>query len=427
MTIALPREPSDKNYEACVAAVLTAQGYFTECNMVLKEDPGAEILELDVVATPSNQNYLCRTVLEAKSGRVRIFNELFKLYGWKQYLGLASACLVHARPSDPAKQAAVTRFSRETQVRAAHLDTGTLEDRDTLMPACFPVPGEVRTVVTKATWWHRIAERLIGDQFTKQCKSIQEAETERARAYRFKVDAAFFARTPLQRAGALYSLYQEYPKIASEMIEYVAEKGDADRNVVTQEVRNTSRHLWVQHLMAMEAKCRVAIVKNAFDHILEGTDDDATMWDRLFEQPAMPGNFHLGMQWLRDHEHRYRIPYLLQAFVDVFGGFLFKTDEDLNLMAMVTGVPADAILPALESLDRFFPFPGGWLLHGKGNMVLLKMLPAYIRGVGCFLRQGHYQVSDYRDRWPTCAWYMATWHNSLYQVLEPHLGRKPEK
>src|SRR5206468_3160907 len=67
MTITLPADPSEAQYEDFVAAFLLAGGYFIEPRLKFR-DNGVELLELDVVATPANEKYLDRILVEAKSG-----------------------------------------------------------------------------------------------------------------------------------------------------------------------------------------------------------------------------------------------------------------------------------------------------------------------------------------------------------------------
>jgi hypothetical protein len=66
MTITLPADPSEVQYEDFVAALLLASGYFIEPRLKFR-DNGVELLELDVVATPANEKYLDRTCSSSSS------------------------------------------------------------------------------------------------------------------------------------------------------------------------------------------------------------------------------------------------------------------------------------------------------------------------------------------------------------------------
>src|SRR4051812_6024939 len=92
MQIDLPKIPTGEQYEDYIAATLRASGYFIESRIVLREG-GSELLELDVVATPSGTDYAKRELFEAKK-KGPGFGELFKLFGQRMYLGIDNACLV---------------------------------------------------------------------------------------------------------------------------------------------------------------------------------------------------------------------------------------------------------------------------------------------------------------------------------------------
>lgn len=69
MTISLPQKPNGNQYEDLIAATLRVLGYFVEANLVLRED-GREVLELDVVATPTGMSGAKRHLYEAKQSDV---------------------------------------------------------------------------------------------------------------------------------------------------------------------------------------------------------------------------------------------------------------------------------------------------------------------------------------------------------------------
>src|SRR5208283_3360735 len=97
MTITLPADPSEVQYEDFVAALLLASGYFIEPRLKFR-DNGVELLELDVVATPANEKYLDRILVEAKSGGWG-FADFFKIFGWVTFLRLGGGFLIHKVPA----------------------------------------------------------------------------------------------------------------------------------------------------------------------------------------------------------------------------------------------------------------------------------------------------------------------------------------
>ena len=70
MTVRLPKDPKDDQYEDLITACILGLGYFVESNLHLREE-STEVLELDVVATPVDDPRTGTVLLEAKSGSSR--------------------------------------------------------------------------------------------------------------------------------------------------------------------------------------------------------------------------------------------------------------------------------------------------------------------------------------------------------------------
>jgi hypothetical protein len=95
----LPTDPKNLMYEDFVGACLSALGYFVEPRIRQFIDK-QNVLELDAVisnvADPPD-----RILVEAKSGNWG-FADVFKVYGWRSYLGNPRGFVV-SRTSDPTK------------------------------------------------------------------------------------------------------------------------------------------------------------------------------------------------------------------------------------------------------------------------------------------------------------------------------------
>jgi len=85
LPITLPDKPLESDYEDLLAATLLALGYFCERSLHLREE-STEVLELDVLATPSRDEEAGRIVFEAKSGKTGL-GDLFKIFGWMKVHG----------------------------------------------------------------------------------------------------------------------------------------------------------------------------------------------------------------------------------------------------------------------------------------------------------------------------------------------------
>jgi hypothetical protein len=111
--------------------------------------------------------------------------------------------------------------------------------------------------------------------------------------------------------------------------------------------------------------------------------------------------------------------------VELFGGFLID-DIDRNHLASLAGVPVEAVTEALELFDVFFPFDAGWYQQSK-ELRLMKMIPAYLRGVGSFFRQSLRGTKHYTEIAPKMGWLLSKWHNATLAILGSELAVKEEK
>lgn len=176
--------------------------------------------------------------------------------------------------------------------------------------------------------------------------------------------------------------------------------------------------------MSQEFRARISIIKNAYDAILEEANSESrkgnTYTFAKLTQKLLPDSFNNGMNALSKFEYAQHLPYFLQTFIEIFGGFYCTTDDrELLHISQATGIPIDKIPEALSLLDKFFPISNNWIHQGNG-LELLKGVPAYLRGAGCFTRQYLYG-DDWANNFPQINWQIPKWHNALYKILEPSL------
>jgi len=432
MAISLPEKPDGKEYEDYVCACLVALGYFTESRMILRKE-STEILELDIVATPSGKTYLQRMLCEAKSGKWG-FHDLFKVLGWTTYLGITRGCIVSPTSPSSGHEKAARAIARRTGVSYRVLPVMG-DDITVGADACTDVPKKLRLRFAANAWYKAISERLAFIEFTKYCKSNPDSPVvQSAREYERALHNSFFGRSPVGRVRNLYEAYSAAPNISGQCVALLAGRAGCSERDIWNKVNDTSDHLWVQYVMLLEHKARNAIIKNALDYALiqgkrKKTKAKAkTLKARLRIAWAealarlLPQSFKDGMEELRKHEHAKRIPYLFHVFVEYMGGFYGTGDaDDIELLAQLTEIPADKVVACLEMLNVFFPFTRGWFFAVKGELVCMKMTPGFMRGAGCFFRHSAYKLKDYEDRYPQMGWLLAKWHNAIYAVLEPYL------
>ena len=232
---------------------------------------------------------------------------------------------------------------------------------------------------------------------------------------------AFFAKAPLDRVIALYSAWQTAPNLAGQFVELLSKNG-TNANNIWDTVRDGANRLWLQHVMALEHQARIRIVKNALEHILlqeRAGQADHIDWSAL----RAPGTFQRGLDQLREHPHRLQIPYFLQIFFEVFGGFLHP-EKDRGILSAITGIPGNEINGCLGLLDIFFETQKGWFYSVKNELMLAKIVPCIWHGVGSFARQHLFKLERYDELCPSMGWLLSKWHNNLIQILAPVLEEK---
>jgi len=45
------------------------------------------------------------------------------------------------------------------------------------------------------------------------------------------------------------------------------------------------------------------------------------------------------------------------------------------------------------------------------------MVPSFVRGTGCFLRQTIFDLKEYNEKYTEMGWLLSKWHNALYYLL----------
>lgn len=431
MAVKLPSNPGGNDYEDLIAAILLTLGYFTETRVVLRAGK-KEVLELDVVATPLGHGAEARELVEAKKASWQ-FSTIFKLFGQRLHLNIPTARLVSLKHPDPLYKEI---YEQEASKMAVHLSVlaldGTTAAEDMAMPR-NDIEMDLRSRITPGVWFQRIARRLAQADFLKYCNSDPtDALLTRAKEYHWAVQSTFFKQTALARAENLYDAYTNWPKLSGDFVARIAFGEGVDETKIWDRLWDTDSLLWLQYLVAVEHAARLAILKNALDDIQERGDQPIKTYPIKFgsetvgEWPLhmLPQRFLDGLDLIRAHPHGLKLPYLFQVYLEVFGGFLFQHDQqELDFISKMTQIPPNDIVPSIRVQDHFFAPEGKtFFFEAKGEMLCMKMVPAFLHGTGAFVRQKVYGVDDYEARFPTMGWLVKRWHQALYRILEPKFG-----
>jgi hypothetical protein len=389
MTIRLPHDAHGYDYEDQVCSILLAHGYYLETRLILKKGL-EEVLEFDAIATPVN-NHKDRKVVEVKSGKWGI-SDIFKLYGQVMYTAESGAWLFHKKAAPDTKKQAISEVTEKVPVSTININIGA-ENQVEEVPAGLTIPDDVATVIFSTSWWSRSAERIAQSRFRDWCKSQTNPPevVSSAQTYLSSMDECLFKQNPLARVNALYDAYKAAPQITSSLIDHLATSEKSDIGAVRKTVFGNNGRPHIQYVAAQEYRARVAIMKNAYNALLdeEATQEKNRSGSSLSEiiQMLLPASFRNGMRALRSYPYANHIPFFYQVFVEVLGGFYIPDDErEMDFMAKATGIPPEQIPAALEILDAFFPIEKGWV-HDGDKVRFLKGLPAYLKGAGCFARE----------------------------------------
>jgi hypothetical protein len=423
--------------EEYVAALFQAARYFVEKNVVERE-PGAEILELDAVATSYELSPPQSVIVEAKSGGWG-FADIFKVLGWMTYLQIGQGAFFASKIPDKKDPAFVHKKCLPLGVRFVHLgDFGAALAR--FAEAGFPkIDDEDRVMVWRLSYW---AERNLFERLRAHAKANPTRQGPKAAIEYLHLvnNGVFFTPDIRVRLRELYTAYQSHPKLALGIATelgggaYDPNAGDP-KNPLIREAMQSAKHPLLHIAFYAEHRARLAILKAAVDHEC-AVEAGKIAIPKLLQpgQPlslklsdlnywALPESFRHGLDLLKTHAAFRRYPLFWQVFLWGFGGFLLRDrkETEFKWLSEQTGVPVEEVPNALKAFDILFPIPGGeWFVTpGPTHATVLKMMPFWMRGLGAVQRRRRYGVEDYyklgyKDYTGTD---LAHWHNALIDLL----------
>jgi hypothetical protein len=270
MAITLPTQPTGKQFEEAVAALVRSFGYFTE-NRTVFDYEGREVLELDVVASPASDDFTRRILVDARRRTAR-FADIFKIFGWRTFLKIPKGCIVHGSEMGPHELAAFNNVCPNLEVYADHFDVAAAQpQRLPSVPIINKSAEEpLRWAAAKVGWYQLIADRLVLEQFRTQRKAAPDDPLlARVREYRRGCQVAFFEPDPFRRAELLYQAYKNDPGISGQCVDWQANKSGESQDKVWKAVRDTHEVPWIQHVISLEVHARILIIKNGLEAALQ--------------------------------------------------------------------------------------------------------------------------------------------------------------
>jgi hypothetical protein len=426
MAISLPKQPTGDQFEEGTAAWVRAVGYFTENRTVLHHE-GRDVLELDIVASPASKDFTERILIDAKKGTAG-FADIFKMYGWRIFLKIPKGCIVHGSAMRPHERAAFDQVCPKIGVNANTFDPVAPRPLKSVPTVNGGTDERLRRAAYAVGWYQLVADRLVLEDFRMLHRQIpNDVLFSRVREYRRACHLAFFEADPFRRALLLYNAYKSDPGISGTCIAWQAANSSRSEDAIGDAVRDTADFPWIQHVMCLETRARILIIKNGMEAALqsERTDNRMAEFWKAMELAALPDNFRSGFERASKGAYRTAIPYILQLYTELFGGFLLD-DTDRADLASLAGVPTQAVAESLDLLDVFYPTTKGWHTTSK-ELRMMKWIPAYRRGIGAFMRRVSRDLKTYSAVAPKMYWLLEKWHNSALAVLERELKSDGKK
>lgn len=417
MKVSLPDKLDGKEYEESVGAFIKANGYFTERRLILSHQ-GRELLELDIVASPANNKIRERILLDAKSGKKTGFSDVFKIFGWKTFLEIPYGCIVRKTKPDDTDVIALEKYFDDLQMswEVFSLEGEISLDLSKTIPTVIEIDDKLMLHHFFTAWWFSIAERIAFFEYNKFIKQNSEDDlVTKLRTYEKACNLSFFEKNPLKRVIALVNAFKNNPGISGECITFLSSQNDISESDIKKDAFETEKYLWLQYVMLLENRARYSIIKCAVEIInTPKTENQLERYsdNQLFSSTSK--NFQKGYTALKKNMHYLKIPYLLQIFIESFGGYYIDSDADIGLISEITQIPKDQVVGCLEILNVFFPAENGWWIPTK-NLRLLKFTPAFVRGIGSFMRKD--QICERYSDLTSMGWLLSKYHDVAIDVI----------
>jgi hypothetical protein len=429
----LAKDPKDWQLEDFVSAHFTSRGCYVETCIV--ERSPVEILELDIVWTDYREEREEPHPVEVKSGAWG-FGEIFKFYGWTQYLGLKPGQFIHKQSCGRSDPASIKHVEVRTGIQFLHAP-GPQDVELHLKTIGLPEPAWAGLPqLWRYSFWAR-------RRFTKSlslaielgvCPLVSKA----AKEYRHLInDAVFFIPNVGQRVERLLSAHFKHPQLARSAA-YERETGKVDfgappSTVTFSKALYYGAHIPVQACMYLKHRARLYIMKALVDYWLAQERGEikeertATVLRAgkliLPSPPQLSKAMRNAIKELSAAKSFRLFPVFWQVFLWSWGGFLLKDrrEEEYALLARETGVREDEIPIALSAFDKIFPIAGGWFKEvNRDSRHILMLMPPAMRGIGAYRRKLTSGVESYQDlgyKDATCA-RLADDHNAVVRLLD---------
>jgi len=404
----LTRDPMGWELEDFAAAHFVSRGCFVETG--IKERTPDEILELDIVWTDYRIDRPSPHPVEVKSGGNWGLGDVFKFYGWTQYLGLQPGQFMHKEPCGRLSPSSLKHVSDRTGISFLHVPKPT--DAETLLKALGlrEPPWQGLPEIWRFSFW---AQRRLLKALSKAIEvGVCVESAKAAKEYHQLInDAVFFIRDIRDRVGALLEAHFEHQHLGATAAHEIESgkfevKGPPQTRVFKKALIDGD-FFPVQASLYLAQRARLYILKALVDYWLSGgrSEPQAGVVPTLsgamrVAPPKLSNAMTTGLNDLSGAKSFRMFPTFWQVFLWNWGGFLLKDrlDKEYSEIAAETGVPVEEIPLALTAFDRLFPIDKGWFREpSDDSRRVLTLMPATMRGIGSFRRLMHEGKENYSD------------------------------
>ncbi|PKQ38168.1 MAG: hypothetical protein CVT59_02775 [Actinobacteria bacterium HGW-Actinobacteria-1] len=426
----LSDDPLGLELEDFVAAHFAARGCYVETG--IKERDPDELLELDIVWTDYGVEAYRRHAVEVKSGDWGL-GDLFKFFGWTQYLGLPPGQFFYRQSCGRLDPASLKHVADRSQVLPIHVEAlDQVDQHFDALGLAPPSDAQLPEVWRFSFWAQRRLLRSLGVAIGADvCPETAKAAK---RYHQLVNDAVFFlpdVRDSIAQLVEAHFDHQQLGKTAAHEIDsgVVDFSSPASSETFTAALFG-GRHFPVQACLYLAHRARLYLLKALVDYQLardrgEIVEPTLRIGGRTidFASGSLTTAMAHGVRELSEASAFHRFPALWQTFLWAWGGFILtdRQDEEFAALSASTGVPVDEIPLALTAFDKLFPAGDGWFRQpGQDARNVLMLMPAAMRGIGSFHRLQRAGVEEYRELGFTdyTASRMASDHNSGARLLD---------
>ena len=403
----LAKDPKGLELEDFVAAHFASRGCYVETGV--KERSPDELLELDIVWTDYRKEPQSLHPVEVKSGEWGLA-DVFKFFGWTQYLGLEPGEFIHKEPCGRLTPASLKHIETRTGITLLHVPKP--EDAETHFK-CLGLPDPTWAGLPVIWRYSFLSQRRLlkslGEAI-RQGVCIESAKA--AKDYHQLINhAVFFLPDVRDRVGELLSAHFSHQELAASAA-YELETGKVEfehppQTKTFERALFRGERLPIQACLYLAHRARLYVLKAVVDYWLarergEIKKTTLKLGEVLIDLTSgrLTAAMASGVEELSTAKSFRMFPIFWQVFLWSWGGFLLqdRLAEEYDDLSRETGVPVCELPVALSAFDKLFPTTQGWFREPSGDSRrVLILMPAAMRGVGAFRRKLRKAVQHYKD------------------------------